>query len=847
MSKVPFVVICLCLAFRGLMGQNQIWLVNNLPADLKLVDIKSQWQNFDLDILVYWPGGALVRGDSELVMKGELPLFSEVIVRPFEWDQEVLIPNQTAEEGFCGNLEVMDQNGFDQIHSRSLGLSDRIEGHTVCALLMLNHVTGLQRWTTEDVQQVMQNTAINLMFWVDQASRYGVEASFEIIPYLPDDPVCQISVDPTIASGWQNDVLNALGYFQGSVNDREIAFVRDLIDLHQSDWGFMAYILRGANPYRSNANLFGPSTRISYPASRSGFTTAHEVGHIFGLQDEYEERASFVHSYVLNGLANLNADFRNPVNAPCIMKVATSHAGICSYNAVHLHFTNLIHQVEVHPDPEDGIFLVDYLTSTGSNYIVGRPFQGKVALPLGLGARARIRGLDQIAVESGQYQNPVVNSHTGAYEFEVISPLHEINIRYNYEKPASQYVAYLPHGETYVGKRFHRIEVLRDALFVCSDHAITRYHPQQGLDTLDKVKTGRPGDQQGIKVYRLGRSITTASDGSIIIGAREGNTLPEILEIKQNNQEISMMPPSSFRTIGFYAAADKSEQSEYFAVFSEGGVHVYNPSGGFQIITDREGLPHNQVTALCIDASNTVWLGFGKDRSGQGFGDIYLMNPVTKQIFRDNRIPVELLNKEYRLFKKFDQGNTLVFISSSQFFVLSEGKLSSYELPGTVINDVDRISSDRYAVATNIGLYYMDEDLRWVHCTANSHNLQENFCLSVKALPNDIFLVGHLTAGITALYLERSLVSIEESMPSSHHFVVFPNPCHGEEIYIKTGGNPNVQLNIEIYDLMGHLRIHKTIFSADENVIRVDGLNNFKAGVYLIKINGKGQLFSIVR
>lgn len=305
------------------------------------------------------------------------------------------------------------------------GTSDRMEGSTAVAIFIPNntganpnHPVAVQ-WTEQLLSEVMENVEANLQWWTDQAARYGIEKTFEIVLFGPDHPATQVDYDPTLAGTLGvviNDMISGIGYSEevyppspdqtrGNLGDRQRYFLEDLRDSLGTDWAFIGNIIGGAEWFRSHAALFGPNTNVWYQAARSSLVFAHEVGHIYGLRDTYRERAPYTVNHEMNGITNRNADFRNPYTVPCIMK---NNWGFSTYTAVRLGWIDEPTYTTVNTVPSDAPFEVLYRNSeTGQPVsIYGRTYHGSTSLPLGLTHDITLRAYQSAGVDGMLFTQP---------------------------------------------------------------------------------------------------------------------------------------------------------------------------------------------------------------------------------------------------------------------------------------------------------------------------------------------------------------------------------------------------------------------------------------------------------
>jgi len=767
---------------------------------------------------------------------------------------------RTFNEGLKRSLMGMDQEGDQALEcstneweaqaiQRSKGTSDTLKGHTVCAMFFVNQTGSNHEWSISDQNQCLENAAINLLWWSDQASRYGIEATFEIKPYLFDNPVCQINVDPTIASQtiWGGQIMQALGYENSGNNlQQQTAFISDLIEEMESDWAFIGFIIRGSSTYRSNAYLFGPSTTCTFAATRAGLTFAHEVGHIFGLRDEYEERAGITHGFEINGLANLNADFRNIVNAPCIMK-SLSGPPLCSYNAFHLHWTDQQSFFEIFTDPQDALFRVEYLNPTSDQPVLSRIYQGRTLLPMGLGAKFRLSGLEEISTFNGDYFLPQwQNSGTQS----VIVTVEEegsigSTLTYLPSDERKSPMTLLTQGLHYSGRRINEIDFANDALLVLTNQGISVY--KNGVYRLfDKTNEVRPGEF--ITTFRTGASFQKLDNNRWLIGAQSGLSLPEIVLIDHDEELSSWSPPGTFREQGIYAALTMTLQGDIIAAFDGGGLHRYHSNGTFEVLRLEGSLPDAPVSAMHLLPDGSILLGYDGGRTGMEAAGLYLLDPVTMAVERPLGIPEAYLNEPIRKIKFIQEA--MLLVSRDKIIVSENGEFTVIIPQAAQVFDADRISSNRWVMATSGGIEYQDQDGQWTLMNSGSHNLPDQIVRTVKATPSGTIIAGYANYGVSVHLIDEPTVSSKDQSERSHPIVFYPNPLTGSELSIQTASDLS-NFQIELLDLNG-----KVIFSERANnyngdtwTITVPGL--LTSGIYIIHLtegtNRKAGLIQILR
>lgn len=786
-------------------------------------------------IMVYWPGGAWVRWDKDADRTADLGAVKEVVGYTGYAEWAGTMPGVEEQTMDCGT----EENEALYLLKQNKGTSDTLNGHSVCAIMLVNQQGGPNPWNLTEQDEVMMNAAVNLAWWSEQALLYGVEATFEIIPYYFDDPICQVSEDPTITSNntWRTEIMTKAGYPSGTNNARETAFVQDMIAEKESDWGFIAYIIRGSTSYRSNAFIFGPSTTCAVNAVRSSYTFAHEVGHIYGLLDEYEERAINTHDIERNGLANYNADFRNIINAPCLMKISSSPMGLCCYNAVHLYWTDEVREFEVFTEPEDAMFTVQYMNTVTNQPLQTRIYQGYTRLPMGFGTKFKLGGTNEIKVASGTFNSPIwQESGESAMHIEMDgNTIPEAHINYVYQEESSQHTTYLAQGLYYSGRRVNEIDHHDGTILSVTTQGVSVYDDGE-YRLFDVENEVRPGEF--LETFRAGRSVSKLSDGEWLVGSQMGAARPEIARLDRFGEIETWMPPTTFREIGAYVAVALAPGGEVLGAFEEGDLHRYSPNGTFDIIGRNQELPAVHVTAMATDPEGNIWLGYDGGRSGAGFKGLFLLNTSDWSFGENMLVPEEVGGSAIRKIEFMDAGETILIISNDRIFVKEFGDWNTYfPVLGSVF-DADRISPGRWIIAGNAGISYMDEDMDMVLINQESHQLAENLVSTVSYLPAGVILAGHVSHGMSAIFMGEQAVYAEEEKIPDHSFHVYPNPVTQEEIFIESEIAFGAS-KLMLVDLNGRLVFSQYVEGEEQEVIRLNLPIDLKSGIYLLTSQGK--------
>lgn len=792
-------------------------------------------------ILVEWPGGMWIFWENE---QSDLKLSteSELLVRNYrdlnEWIADL---GDILDEPLECDVDETEQSLLNRNFRRT---SDSLGGHTVCALFFVNQPGGFNPWTAAEQEEILVNAGLNLAWWAELALLYDIEASFEIKPYFYDHPACQVSTDPTVETGisWKMEIMEQVGYNTGNILNRELDYTIDLINEYQSDWGFIAYIIRGASTYRSNARIFGPSTIVFYLAARSGLTFTHEVGHIFGLQDEYEERAFGVSGYSLNELPNLNADFRNLINAPCIMKT-TASVGMCCYNAYHFGWTDLVEELTITTDPPDALFELAYISLQSGNPFQSRFFQGTTVLPVGRGQQIRLYSLDTIRVESGVYINGSwdINGHKFVEITDDYS-IRSLHLSYEFISDADYQISYGEIFDMIPSRRIWGLQKSENgAIYIVSNQG-TGVHRDGTFEYFDQEIEVRPGEfltrhQSGhhiSEVYHL--------ENTWLISGSIPNERPLILLIQSEQLEEAIQPPQDFREQGFYTSSIMLEDGTLLAVFSGGGLHLYLPDGRMEIINTGNGLPDNGVSIVALDAENRILLGFDGGRTGAGFSGLFEFDLQTLQTTPYSAVPENVRTARISGLKFFEERTVLAVIAREKVYENAEGEWKEHAFGGQVIFDLDRIEEGRWAFGTASGLFYHGRDGRLIQRNRDRDYFQENFVRSVLALPNGTILAGHQNYGLT-IYFNEEIISSVYAHPALTFLQakIYPNPVNKSSFYISSSEMEG-KYELFISDLSGKLLHRETVRMSATETLKVDYF--LKPGIYAVSLFGEASYFS---
>jgi len=207
-------------------------------------------------------------------------------------------------------------------------------------------------WNAEDEQSVLNQTQQAFAFWSQQATAYGSNVNFHIIPYFSTAPESQQPFEPILHPGtddglWVNAIMSNLGFTVGSKLDRVTSFNSLLRSSQRTDWAFSIFV--GYNPAPAPSRFAdgrfafaycgGPYVQAlfnnaSWGPDRFINVIAHETGHIFWACDEYgvcNASTTCFHQGPRPEAINGNCINDNPDSEPCLMREDVFH--ICPSTA----------------------------------------------------------------------------------------------------------------------------------------------------------------------------------------------------------------------------------------------------------------------------------------------------------------------------------------------------------------------------------------------------------------------------------------------------------------------------------------------------------------------------------
>lgn len=216
---------------------------------------------------------------------------------------------QINRDDFVRNLRLLGaEQSSKGFQTQFFGNSDVMNGTVAVALFLMESSGGidpnLYSWTQDDQSFAIAQVLDGLNWWVDQSRAFGLARplQFTLVPYLSNDPACQIPYEPIIHSGndtglWIGRVMSNLGASQGDTASRVGAFDQTLREQYRTDWAYSIFMVYNPAPAPATytdgraswAFIGGPYTSILFRSFgwQLARIVSHETGHIFYACDEY--------------------------------------------------------------------------------------------------------------------------------------------------------------------------------------------------------------------------------------------------------------------------------------------------------------------------------------------------------------------------------------------------------------------------------------------------------------------------------------------------------------------------------------------------------------------------------
>lgn len=728
-----------------------------------------------------------------------------------------------------------------------------VVGKTVAAVFYLEIDEGGNLgpyWTPVQQQQVRENVRRNCDWWEKIAAHYGRVAEIEIQEFGPEHPASLLHWDPTLTTSpgdmikdrsFHDTVMNRLGYTLGNSSEKMTAFCQDVAASGGADQAFIVWLIVGKNAVRSNASFNGPSTNVWYKSAQTGWTTAHEMGHIFGAFDEYyEEGTEYGRSrQSRNGAPNGNLAYRNHPIVPCMM--SNSHTeGICSYTAVHIGLTDAVRFTQVNTATPFGMFEVRYwnpeLGSTGGFGNASTRYQGTTRFPCGAGMRVRMTGLEDVPADDfSLLVQPEWDGTDGSvidYEADTVDP-GSLTLRYSPGGALGDYgVEYLSSDEGAMGAYVYGILPLGERrAAIASRDGICIYDRAPEMGDSSRIVLDYPFANSRDGSPRRGYSVALGPDSALWFGT-------------QNSDLVRWKDDSTSRRVGplagqEYRALAITPDGDVWAG-CEAGLHRFHGGSDAQIttyISARDPLIGETVWCLAVDAAGGVWIASrGRRDQGAGGGGLQRFDPAT-DTWTDHTADVGGATVNSIAV----WGDTIAVATADGFAIFDGAAWRRYEPGNDFHKNVMAVAADaegRLMLATFGGLYRMIVEGVWESYTVDNSLMPQNLCTSVALGPDGTAWVGTIDGTIALVSFNDRSSSVIESFALLNGIVldVVPNPARAGASAILTLEKEE-PITLVLYDRLGRerIRLPKGMMESGTHSLEIP-TDHLESGVYWLTL-----------
>ncbi len=284
------------------------------------------------------------------------------------------LPHQKADQSdMIRNLRSMGAHSSvakfqSNIQPQFFSNSDSMDGKVAVAVFFMESNGGvdpnLYSWSEEDKNYAYQQVVQGLNWWVEQSSAFnlGRPLQFIIVPFYPDNPVCQQPYEPILhpasdANLWLDRIMSNVGSNSGTIYSRIAAFDRQIRDQNNANWAYSIFISYNPSPVRTSftdgraswAYIGGPHANVLFRSF--GWDLArivtHETGHIFYACDEYYQPGYQTCSCTCAPEIRPAAQNHNCQDAsctfnsvPCMMRL--NEFGLCPYTVAQIGWTGTV-------------------------------------------------------------------------------------------------------------------------------------------------------------------------------------------------------------------------------------------------------------------------------------------------------------------------------------------------------------------------------------------------------------------------------------------------------------------------------------------------------------------------
>jgi hypothetical protein len=255
----------------------------------------------------------------------------------------------------------LEQRESDIMHPSQGGNSEYLAGKVLFNTILLESNGAIDpnqySWTYQDRVIVYGEIAASLSWWAStaQSAAYKTPLTFVTLNHSG-----VTSYEPIRYAHWQDylwisEIMGKWGYTSGDYNARCTAFNTAMRIKFNTNWSVASFVAYNPAPapttftdgWHAYVGGGGYSQLLlrnnGWPTTDYDRVNAHELGHLFGAPDEYNDGSGCTSSTVViahNGVYNGNCVKANPNAIPCVMNA--NSLALCGYTPGHVGWNSLI-------------------------------------------------------------------------------------------------------------------------------------------------------------------------------------------------------------------------------------------------------------------------------------------------------------------------------------------------------------------------------------------------------------------------------------------------------------------------------------------------------------------------
>lgn len=174
-------------------------------------------------------------------------------------------------------------------------------GSTAVAIVLPESSGNSENWTANEVQQVHNEVEDGAAWWAGREPLANVSYQHEY--YLIETEYEPIQMPETDSTIWIKDVMATMGYDYPTAREATERFNQDMRTRQGTDWAFTVFVVDSSNDpdgkftdgsFAFVRSFCGPYLVMTYDNDgygirRMDMVMAHEMGHMFGAQDQYHD------------------------------------------------------------------------------------------------------------------------------------------------------------------------------------------------------------------------------------------------------------------------------------------------------------------------------------------------------------------------------------------------------------------------------------------------------------------------------------------------------------------------------------------------------------------------------